>query len=88
MGACRGPGPHVLNLDDDGPTSPLCIVPHCRELQGQRLLVVSGNPSVEPGAERFSHVQKTPANRGSEHSVFSGVWACDDGMFENYNLFT
>ena len=38
--ACRGPRPHVFNLDGDGPTPLLCIVPHRRELQRQCLLVV------------------------------------------------
>ena len=27
-------------------------------------------------------------NRGLKLAVFSGVWACHNGMFENYSLFT
>ena len=59
-GAFRGPGPHVFNLDGDGPTPLFCIVPHRQELQGQCLLVVGGDASVEPDAKRFCPLSKNP----------------------------
>ena len=44
---------------------------------------------VLPRREAFSPpVQKPPWDRRLKHAVFSGVWACDTGMSENYSLFT
>ena len=31
-------------------------------------------------------VQKPPCDQGLKLAVFSGVWACDNGMSENYSL--
>ena len=71
--ACRGPRPHVLNLDGDGPTPLLGIVPHRQELQGQCLLVVGGDASVEPYAKR-PPCPKTPLRSGVEtRGVFRGL---------------
>ena len=36
----------------------------------------------------FPPVQPPPCDRGLKHSVFSGVCAYDNGMSENYSLFT
>ena len=37
---------------------------------------------------RAPPVQKPPYDRGLKLAVFSGVWACHNGMSENYSLFT
>ena len=49
LGASRGSGSDVLNPDGDGPIPLRGIVPHCRELQWQRLLVVGGHAPPSPG---------------------------------------
>ena len=63
-----------MNLDGDGPIPLLCIVPHCRELQWQRLLVVGGDAGVEPDAKRFCPGPKTPLESGGEAlCIISGL---------------
>ncbi len=64
LGPGRGSGPHVLNFDDDGPTPLLGIVPHRSELQGECLLVVGGDSSVEPDTKRFCPLSKNPFGIG------------------------
>ena len=46
--------------------------PHRSELQGECLLVVGGDSSVEPDTKRFPPCPKTPLGRGLQPAVFSG----------------